>query len=697
MLNSRKFGVWGLAAILLVSAGLLVVFPVRDYDTFWHLANGRAMVESGRIVSREIFSYTAYGVPFQNHEWLAQIIMYLFYAKGGANGLILYKLLLTGGLLAVVFGSCRRFGANPLLSALFCFWMMVAGLSRFTTRPQLFSYLALALVFYLLFGFRDGRLPGRRLFWLLPIMLLWDCLHGALYGLVLAAAFGAAESLKYLLRRRPWLQGQPVLSRGRLRALWLWGGVVLIGMLINPYGLRSYDIFVNVLKDDFVINMTGEFTPTTWAGFEGFWLLLGLVVLLLVLRWRRVDLTLLLVLLPFCYLGVRYNRAVAVFAIVAVPFAAGEVTRWLARLPALRWTPVAKTAGAVLLTVGCLGVVKGLKFPPPDQGFDSGVRFGLGLNQNYLPVGSGRFIKAVNLQGNLYNNDRFGGYFAYVLSPERKIFHYNHPSIFRDLYRYVHDPSSRAKWNHQYAIVAKPDEIDMFQREGWVTVYWEPDAMILARPGGPNQSVIDRYRIRYFKPLLTDREYLTMAASPAIAPILIRETVNYLRFRRDDHIAELLVKVLDLPSAALTSEQQLAYLQQVAPLNSHAAMVQAAFGLAYYRQGQLPQAEQHLSRALQGDGNLEFARLNLGYLYLDLHRYDEADGEFQALLQRNAGNPNAVYGTALLSLRQGRSEEARQRLEKYLELAPAGQMAARARQLLGEVNRRSRKSPPPRP
>ena len=80
-------------ALLLLSliAAFLAIYPLANFDIFWHLANGRVMLEEGRIVNEEVFSYTARGVAFNNHEWLAQVIFQLIYDLGGGNALIFFK------------------------------------------------------------------------------------------------------------------------------------------------------------------------------------------------------------------------------------------------------------------------------------------------------------------------------------------------------------------------------------------------------------------------------------------------------------------------------------------------------------------------------------------------------------------------------------------------------------------------------
>src|SRR5262245_28551789 len=59
----------GLAAF----AGLLSVTAIfNDGDTFWHLATGEWILRHGAVPTKDPFSYTFAGGPWQAHEWLAE-------------------------------------------------------------------------------------------------------------------------------------------------------------------------------------------------------------------------------------------------------------------------------------------------------------------------------------------------------------------------------------------------------------------------------------------------------------------------------------------------------------------------------------------------------------------------------------------------------------------------------------------------
>ena len=393
------------AVLFLFAALWLVVFPIKDYDTFWHLANGKAMLEQGRIINEEIFSYSAVGTEFENHSWLAQIIMALFYRAGGLNGLLVFKLFLTGGLFAVIYRTSRHFAVSPLLAGMASYGVVLVGLSRFVVRPQLFSYLFLAILIFILNGYLKRKWGWQVLIALPLLTVIWDFMHGAIFGFVFWGFLAVSETLKLLMKGglRRW-QEPFVPHKEQVLHLWSWLAISLLIAMLIPGGFeRYYNLFVALWGGaNTIFGITGEFMPTGWdVMFRPFWLLLGMTALGALINWRRLDLSHLMVLIPFVYLGIRYNRCVAVFAVVAAPLfvhhlqqlcnsmVSGSLARRLAQAMVLVLCVVSLSWGTYL---------KGLPLKAGELD-PSGFRTGTGLNKAFLPIGMVKFIKAANLTG----------------------------------------------------------------------------------------------------------------------------------------------------------------------------------------------------------------------------------------------------------------------------------------------------------
>ena len=664
-------------ALLFAAIALLLVFPIQDYDTFWHLANGRAMVDGGRIVNEEIFSFTAAGKPFSNHEWLAQTILFLSYNSLGSAGLIGLKILIALTVILILHRTMLGNGCGRIESALLCFLAVYAALFRYTERPQLFSFLGIALLGLIFHGFRTGRYNEKILRWLPCILVMWDFLHGAVYGLAYLGAYLAGESVAFLLNRQ-W-PGVTALSGARLRHLWTWTGITLAAMLINPYGPRSYDIFLQFTGKNTMVSMTGEFLPTPLKGYIPFWALFALTSATLLFTLRRSGPALAITLLPFAYLSVRYTRGIEAFNLVALPIIAALAGPWLSRLTSAK----GKTGRILLwiLVAIALTFTGHYKFLKPAHLFS----FGGGISDTTFPVGSVNFIKETGLTGNLYNTDRFGGYLAWFITPERKIFHYNQHVMFNALERYVHDPATRSQWNINYAIITREDELGMFTRDGFVPVYWEPTGMVMIRDREQNRPLIERYRITTFKPLYTDARLRTIAANPASYARLIREMADYLSFRNDRRLADLFGDLILRPAQDLTPADRLRLLASAEGHNMDNAALTAAHGILLYEIRDLTNARVKLTAALQLDDKLAVARLNLGYVEYDLGQFRPAADQFAQVIKADDKNALAHYGLALAGFRLGDAALARSHGETYLRLAPDGPWADKVRQLIASL------------
>ena len=90
-------------AVLAVLASLLAVYAVRsaDADLWGHLRYGKHVFDNGGRVGADPFAYTTSGCVWNDHEYLAQVVLWLGYAWAGPVGLIALKCVL--GLATVYF------------------------------------------------------------------------------------------------------------------------------------------------------------------------------------------------------------------------------------------------------------------------------------------------------------------------------------------------------------------------------------------------------------------------------------------------------------------------------------------------------------------------------------------------------------------------------------------------------------------
>jgi len=143
---------WRLVELLLLATlAILALYAasqdVTGEDLWWHLATGRYILEHGEIPTRDVFSFTYAGAPWFNQEWLAQVLFFDLFRRGGGTALVAFKVLVAASLFpAAAWVGWRRSGswllsAGPAIAAAFVCRPFL------DIRPQLFSFVgALAVV-----------------------------------------------------------------------------------------------------------------------------------------------------------------------------------------------------------------------------------------------------------------------------------------------------------------------------------------------------------------------------------------------------------------------------------------------------------------------------------------------------------------------------------------------------------------------
>lgn len=229
-----------LAWVRLALAPVLVFIATsvdRNYQTdFWHhLARGREMAETRRIVNVDLYTFTVPGRPFQDVNWLTQLAYHALYQMGGLPLVQLANSLTLACMMLLLVDLCWRLSRSLLLSAgigvftFFGLWQVLL------IRPQTISL----LLFVVLYGLLHLA-HRRRARWLLllppALIAVWANVHGAFpLGCYLIGAFLLAQIWER--RKLPW---NVLLKDRTLRA---WAACLLasaLATMVNPYGWNIY-------------------------------------------------------------------------------------------------------------------------------------------------------------------------------------------------------------------------------------------------------------------------------------------------------------------------------------------------------------------------------------------------------------------------------------------------------------------------
>jgi len=208
-----------LPALTIVAVSWLALFPVTSVDAYYHLATGRRILEERSIPTRGVGSATFGQAPWHDQEWGFQVISALIGdAEADADGvwvetsvgtvrLILMRALCLGLTLALLSATMALAGVDGLSRAL---GLILAAFLTFgnlfwAIRPQIFSYLLLAALVYVLERDRRGaRWAGATA---LAVIAVWANIHGMFVvgiallvsGLVFTAIHQVSNTLIFYL------------------------------------------------------------------------------------------------------------------------------------------------------------------------------------------------------------------------------------------------------------------------------------------------------------------------------------------------------------------------------------------------------------------------------------------------------------------------------------------------------------------
>ena len=220
-----------LRLLVVATAFFAVADTVADPDLWGHLTFGREMIERGRILRTDPYSYLS-DRPWINHEWAAEIVFAGVFAWAGPRGLIGLKCGFGVLLLGLACGPLRR-AAAPSLAVTLLVLAAVLGLrpGLGSVRPQLFTYLMFLLVLRILRS-SSVEQPGG-LWRLVPVFMMWVNLHGGfLAGLAVVGLWAAVEAAGLLASSA----GQTFGLRPALGLAAPLCGVA-VAVVANPYGI----------------------------------------------------------------------------------------------------------------------------------------------------------------------------------------------------------------------------------------------------------------------------------------------------------------------------------------------------------------------------------------------------------------------------------------------------------------------------
>ncbi len=514
-------------------AAALSLRRLDDFDTWWHLAAGRWIVNEGSVPSTDTLSFTVPDHAWTNLQWLYDVCLYALYSVGGETALVVAA---AAGFTIAIWLCLRvallKLGEVP--AALLTLWGVLVLEERFIIRPEMVSFPLLALTIWLLVT--AGRDSGRRLWMLAPLMVVWVNSH-SLFVIGMAAIGGVTVGV-LLERRMPVPEGwrnSDCWTAETERRLLIAAALCAAATLLNPFliegALFPLHLMSRIDGSNSVFQAIGEFrrpfsnyfTTFSITAYQSFFFAtIGIIVAASVAaagrRRRRgaesdpsvpgFDIGLALVFAVLAYLSLLARRNIGIFAVGAIPIAALALSAVVDRLPGKTRASLHRLGdfAAPVIVAFCVLLV-GTTVTNKYYRWSSVSReFGVGTFETNFPIYAADFASRHELPGRVYNDLTAGGYLTWGPAAPGGVFIDGRLEVYDTEFfsAYMQGLSNPRVWAEQ-AEKYDINTVVLFHRWGnrhrliqvlrsdprWTLVYFDEVAIVFVRTAG-NEAVIDR-------------------------------------------------------------------------------------------------------------------------------------------------------------------------------------------------------------
>jgi hypothetical protein len=466
-------------------------FVTADVDLWGHIRFGKDMWDTKAFQWLDIYSYTAFGAQWTNHEWLSELIVYFVYYAFGSPGLLIGKLLV--GFCIVYLLSRISFyrTCQPIVYGMVFVLSVFVMCPGFMIRPQLMTFLFTSCFLYIFHLYLER---GKNLLWSMPIiMAAWVNSHGGfLIGVGMFPVVAACEYIGCRVRKR---------DTGHLRRMFFWLVLTEAAVFINPYGYHLLGFLYKTLS---LPRDISEWAPVTVFDFSyiRFKLLSLLFLSTFFIRnqerryWEAGIITVALI---YAFM---HQRHTPVFAVVAAPYLTENLSLLIQRmgLPA----KIRTLSSNVLLSVFLLVLIS---FQIVFSGYKYlKVEWNIIVNPAEFPVYAVRFLKQNGIKGKILIPFDWGEYAIWKLYPDCRVsidgrFRTVYPEeVLRDHFEAAGDASKLKGLLEKYPpdiILGSQNRLyqQLISTQGrWVHVYSDSTSIVFVRDDASQRDVLDKFR-----------------------------------------------------------------------------------------------------------------------------------------------------------------------------------------------------------
>ena len=467
----------GLLLVPIAAIAVALTQPT-DFDYWWHRRTGEYIVNNLSVPRADMFSFTANGQAWTDHEWLSQVLIYLGGAAFGYLALFMLFMALGVGAWWLTYRLLQREGLGELQSLGLSIAVAAFGATYWRVRPAMFTVFLLAFFLSELFAARRGE--RQRLWHLAPIMALWANLHGGyVIGLVLLALFAMSQWWDRRTTTGPkWQHVALVLA------------VVFLAAGLNPYTYKLWEYPLTYLGGggNASLAQIDEWQSPNFHQLRNLPLALLLVSGLIVgANGRRFDVWRTLLMLVFGVMALQAMRHQPLFAIVwAAVIGPSLLERWPG------WGRTANRRGGVSsinygLFAAAIAALTTVFIASPDGIPLWSAPTGGAVPQ---PVAGAAYIDQHYPGARIFNQYEWGGYLIDSLYPRESVFIDGRADLYGPLVVEYDSLIRGRNWQpafDRYAVdvvLLSPQLpiVSELKQAGWAVAYEDTTQIVLAKP-----------------------------------------------------------------------------------------------------------------------------------------------------------------------------------------------------------------------
>ncbi|VAX10342.1 hypothetical protein MNBD_GAMMA26-1506 [hydrothermal vent metagenome] len=642
-----------LASLIWVTASFLI-HELSSLDVWWHLVIGEDILRNLQVPSINIYSAGALNQPYHDSHWLFQAVLAISHRLAGLNGPILFMVFIWAITLSVLYRELRTY--SGVITAVFItFLAMGASAERFLPRPEIITFLMIVLFYTRL------RQEKYQTFWQVALLLLLQIIWVNCHGLFVIGPF--MIGCYWLLHSIHYARGQTNHFH-QLTVL-----LVLVGasLLASPYGTGaleySYLLFHEVGQTAPAhMQAVNELSPTfgvATMGASAFWFFMALLILTLVStasNFKKVPVERLLIIAVLCLAALTGRRNIVLFALVAAPFIGENLSWYLARFtPSTVISNGAKGALAAAMLLWSSYPLSGNYY----LDMEIPARTRLGVTPDFFPHGLAAYIRQHDIQGQVYNTNRLGGFYLYQLYPDRIPFIDGRWEIYGDRFfqlksQALQNYTKWQRWSAENNISSAllhhtSDESGMlapalYQDPDWSLVYYDFAASFFVKNDfrGSAQPII-------------------FSATSQIPVGDVRPDSRFMLsvFYRNMGLKQLL----------------LINLEQLLPFGYHEQAILLEMGQISIDLARYNEAIKYYRLLLKSDNRHIAALADLSFIFYQRRQYQEALAYSERLMSADSSNIDSQFNHALVLMALGRKQDAITLLNKILIAQPGYQKA----------------------